>query len=45
MSDEHLLDNLKAIYLDILNALPEKKENVRKVMIKFTMSKPIVVEM
>ncbi len=45
MSDEHLMDNLKAIYLDILNALPEKKENVRKVMIKFTMSKPIVVEM
>ena len=45
MGDEHILENIKAIYSDILQALPGKKENVRKVMIKFTMSKPIVVEM
>ncbi len=44
MSDEQLIDNIKAIYTDLVNALPAKKENVRKVMIKLTMSPPIVVE-
>jgi len=44
MDDEHLIENINAVYRDIVNALPGKKENVRKVMLKLTMSKPIVIE-
>ena len=44
MKDEQLLENAKEIYRGIANALPNKKENVRNVMIKLTMSKPIKVE-
>lgn len=45
MSDEQIVDNIKAIYEGIVNALPTKKENVKSVMIKYTMSKPLKVEM
>jgi ribosomal protein L1 len=31
-------------YNGIVNALPTKKENVKNVMIKLTMSKPVKVE-
>ena len=44
MPDEKILENIVAIYRGIVNALPVKKDNVRKVMIKLTMSKPIQVE-
>jgi ribosomal protein L1 len=44
MPDEKILENILAIYRGIVNALPVKKDNVRKVMIKLTMSKPIQVE-
>jgi large subunit ribosomal protein L1 len=44
MSDDHIIANIRAVFNDIINTLPAKKENVRKVMIKFTMSKPLVVE-
>jgi large subunit ribosomal protein L1 len=45
MPDEKILENILAIYRGIVNALPVKKDNVRKVMIKLTMSKPIQVEL
>ena len=45
MSDEKLIENANAIYAGLVNALPTKRENVRLVMVKFTMSKPIIVEM
>jgi len=45
MSDEQLEENLKAIYNGIVEALPTKRENVKSVMVKLTMSKPIRVEM
>jgi large subunit ribosomal protein L1 len=45
MSDEQIIANAAAIYNGLLNVLPVKKDNIRKVMIKLTMSKPIQVEM
>ena len=44
MSDEYLEDNIRAIYRAIINALPMKEENLKSVMVKATMSKPIKVE-
>jgi large subunit ribosomal protein L1 len=45
MTDEQISENIRALYEGIVNALPTKKENVRSVMIKLTMSKPLKVEM
>lgn len=44
MSDEEILANINAVYSGVINVLPIKKDNVRRVMIKLTMSKPIQVE-
>ena len=44
MKDEQIIANVQAIYSGLVNVLPIKKDNVRSVMIKFTMSKPIKVE-
>jgi large subunit ribosomal protein L1 len=38
---EIIAENATAIYHAVLNALPNKKENIRSLMIKLTMSKPI----
>ncbi len=45
MPDEQIIANITAVYSGLINALPVKKDNVKKVMIKLTMSKPIKVEM
>ncbi len=45
MSDEEIAANAEAVYDALVNALPVKKDNVKKVMIKLTMSKPVSVEM
>ncbi len=44
MKDEEIIDNIKAVYKEIINALPIKKENIKNIMIKSTMGKPIKVE-
>lgn len=44
MSDEQLMENVQAIYKGIENVLPNKKDNVKNVLIKTTMSKPIKLE-
>lgn len=44
MTDDAIIANINAIYNGLVNVLPVKKDNVRKIMIKFTMSKPIQVE-
>ncbi len=41
MKDEEIAENFMVVYSAILNALPKKKENVKSVMLKFTMTKPI----
>lgn len=44
MKDEEIVNNLEAAFNAIMNALPRKKDNIRSVMVKLTMSKPIRVE-
>lgn len=44
MDDKALEENIREIYQAIVNALPGKKENVKKVMIKTTMGAPLRVE-
>ncbi len=44
MKDEELIGNIHAVYRGIVDALPTKKENVKKVLIKLTMGKPVGVE-
>ncbi len=44
MSDEDISENIMATYNAIINALPKKKENVKNIIIKFTMGKPLKVE-
>ncbi len=43
--DENLADNATSIYNEVFKLLPEGRENVRSVMIKFTMSKPVKVSL
>ncbi len=43
--DSELTDNLNAIYQGLLNVLPTKKDNIKNIMIKTTMGKPLIVEM
>jgi large subunit ribosomal protein L1 len=45
MKDEHLIENIQAIYNGLVSALPTKKENITNILIKTTMSKPVAVEM
>jgi len=44
MDDEKLSENILAVYNNALAAMPNKKENIRSVMLKLTMSKPLKVE-
>ena len=45
MKDEDIIDNAQAVYNGIVSALPTKRENVKEVLVKFTMTKPIKVEL
>jgi len=40
MKDEEIAENAIVIYNKVLDALPRKKENLRSILIKFTMTKP-----
>ena len=44
MPDEQIAENAQTIYDKMVIALPRKKENIRSVMLKFTMSKPIKIK-
>ncbi len=44
MKDEEIAENINSIYNSLVSALPNKKENVKSVMLKLTMSKPIRAE-
>lgn len=44
MKDEEIIANIKAVYKGIESALPTKRENVKKVLVKLTMSKPLEVD-
>lgn len=45
MADDKISQNIIHLYNTILKELPNNKENIRSVMIKLTMSKPIKLEM
>ncbi len=44
MKDENIIENIKSIYDGLINALPTKRDNVKNVLIKFTMTKPVEVQ-
>lgn len=44
MPDEQIAENAKAVFNKVIEVLPRKKENIRSVMLKFTMSKPLKVK-
>ena len=44
MPNNEIIENIRAVYASILHELPQNKENVKSVLIKLTMSKPIRVE-
>jgi len=43
MSDLHLEENIKAVMKELENKLPRKNDNVKEVLLKFTMTKPIKI--
>ena len=43
MKDEELIENINVVYNGIVNALPKKKDNVKNVMLKFTMTKSVKI--
>ncbi len=43
-TDENLADNAMVIYNEVFKNLPRQKENLRSILIKFTMSKPAKIK-
>ncbi len=44
MKDEDIIENIIAVYNEVLKSLPMNKENIKNIKIKFTMSKPYKLE-
>jgi len=45
MDNDKIAQNAEVVYNTAANALPRKKENIRSVMIKLTMSKPVKLDL
>lgn len=45
MKDEDIAENVQTVYNAVVNALSRQKENIRNVLIKFTMTKPVRVKL
>jgi len=43
MKDENIIENMFAIYDSVMNSLPQKKQNIKNVYIKMTMSPPVKI--
>ncbi len=43
MKDEELVENAFAVFNTVLHALPQEKHNIKSVLIKLTMGKPVVI--
>ena len=43
MNDSDIIENISAIYSEILKNLPRDKENIKNIEIKFTMTKPVKI--
>lgn len=44
MKDEEIIENIIAIYNNLLKTLPRQKENIKNLAIKFTMTKPLKIK-
>ena len=44
MKDSDIIENIKSIYDGLVQALPTQRDNVRNVLLKLTMTKPIEVQ-
>lgn len=44
MSDKELEENIRAVIKDLENKLPRRNDNIKEVLVKFTMTKPIKVD-
>jgi len=44
MKDEEIIENILVAYNEILKNLPKNKENIKNIEIKFTMTKPVKIQ-
>jgi large subunit ribosomal protein L1 len=44
LKDEELAENAVKIYTEVFKVLPRQKENIKSILIKFTMTKPIKIK-
>ena len=44
MKDEEIADNIMTIYNQLVHALPKEESNIKRLMIKTTMGKPVAVQ-
>ncbi len=44
MNDKDIIENILAAYNTILKSLPREKDNIKNILIKLTMSKPVKIE-
>ena len=44
MSDKDIIENIMAIYDNVLKILPKQKENIKNIELKFTMTKPVKIK-
>ncbi|MBI2448988.1 hypothetical protein HYV49_01695 [Candidatus Pacearchaeota archaeon] len=44
MTDEQIAENVAHVFNILINALPKKQENIKSLMIKLTMSKPVRIK-
>jgi large subunit ribosomal protein L1 len=45
MKDEEIIENVQAVYKELIKALPRDKENIKNIELKFTMTKPIKINL
>jgi large subunit ribosomal protein L1 len=45
MPDQEIVENATAVYNAVSAALPKGRENIKSIMLKFTMSKPVKVKL
>ncbi len=45
MKDQEIVENIMAIYHELIKVLPREKENIKNVEVKFTMTKPSKIKL
>ena len=45
MSDEDIIENILSVYNYVVKALPRDKENIKNIKLKFTMTKPVKINL